>query len=98
MGKGLMLYGHSGTRKTTLAVAILTEIQHKNYGYFGFYIRFSEWKRSLTDTFDKSESARTEIARTNLKLAELSPLLVLDDIGQEYRSSSGFTESNLHEL
>jgi DNA replication protein DnaC len=98
IGKGLLFHGHNGTRKTTLAVSILTEIQHLNYGYFGFYIRFSDWKRSLTDTFAKEETERTLLAKKYLKLAELSPLLVLDDIGQEHRTSSGFTESSLHEL
>lgn len=98
IGKGLMLHGYNGTRKTTLAVAILTEVQHLNYGYFGFYIRFSDWKRCLTDTFSKTESERTELAKKYLRMAELSPLLVLDDIGQEHRTSSGFTESSLHEL
>lgn len=98
IGKGLMFHGPNGTRKTTLAVATLTDIQHLNYGYFGFYIRFSDLKRALTDTFTKEETERTLLAKQHLKLAELSPLLVLDDIGQEHRTNSGFTESYLHEL
>lgn len=99
IGKGLMFYGHNGTRKTSLAVGILTELQYK-YGYpqKGYYIRFSDWKRCLTDTFTKDNTERTGIARASLLKAEHSPLLVLDDIGQEHRTSSGFTESSLHEL
>src|SRR5690349_25057939 len=38
IGKGLMYYGRNGTRKTTLAVSILTEVQYKSPSYRGCYI------------------------------------------------------------
>lgn len=98
IGKGLMLYGRNGTRKTTLAAAILTEIQYKSPAFFGFYIRFSDWKRCLTDTFSKEETERSLIAKRMLRMAEIAPIVVLDDIGQEHRTISGFTESSLHEF
>lgn len=98
IGKGLMFYGRNGTRKTTLAVAILTEVQKLSPAYHVFYIRFSEWQRALTDTFAKEADARTVQAHRLLKLAELSHLVVFDDLGQEYRTATGFTRDKLHEI
>lgn len=98
IGKGMMLFGRNGTRKSTLAASVLTDVQYLSPSYRVYYIRFSDWKRALTDTFTKEETERTVIARQMLKLTELSHLLVLDDIGQEHRTNSGFTESSLHEL
>lgn len=98
VGRGFMLYGRNGTRKTTLAAAILTEVQYKSPSNFGFYIRFSDWKDALTATYEKVETEKTLLAKKRLQLAELSPLVILDDIGQEYRTQSGFTESQLHEF
>lgn len=98
IGKGLLFYGRNGTRKSTLAASILVEVQYLSPANYVYYIRFSDWKRALTDTFAKEETERTLIAKKMLRLSELSHLLVLDDIGQEYRSTTGFTESSLHEL
>lgn len=98
IGKGMMFFGRNGTRKSTLAAAVLTEVQYISPAYRIYYIRFSDWKRALTDTFVKEETERSTIANRTLFLSEKSHLLVLDDIGQEHRTSSGFTESSLHEL
>lgn len=98
IGRGLLFAGPNGTRKSTLANAILTEIQYRSPSYRVFYIRFSDWKKALTDTFTKEDTEEKVKGRKILKLAELSHLIVLDDIGQEHRTASGFTESSLHEL
>ena len=98
IGKGMMFFGKNGTRKSTLACIIATEVQYRSPNNRTFYIRFSDWKRALTDTFTKEETERTVEAKRILRLVEMSHLLVLDDIGQEHRTSSGFTESSLHEL
>lgn len=98
IGKGLMFYGRNGTRKSTLSAAIATEVQHLSPSFRVFYIRFSEWQRALTDTYNREPDERTTVAKRFLKLAELSHLVVLDDLGQEYRTASGFTKDKLHEL
>jgi DNA replication protein DnaC len=98
IGRGLLLVGNNGSRKSTLAATILTEVQYLSPSYRIFYIRFSDWKKALTDTFEKEDSDQKDTARKILKLTEMSHLVVLDDIGQEHRTSSGFTESSLHEL
>lgn len=102
IGRGLLLAGRNGTRKSTLANAILTEVQYRSPSYRVFYIRFSDWKKALTDTFTKGDTEEAVVLREKsrkiLRLVELASLVVLDDIGQEHRTSSGFTESSLHEL
>src|SRR6266446_6265620 len=90
IGRGMMLHGPNGTRKTTLAVAILTDVQYRNLSHKVYYVRFADWKRALTDTFVKEDTERTVIARDMIRNAENAHLLVLDDIGQEHRTSSGF--------
>jgi DNA replication protein DnaC len=98
IGKGLLLAGRNGSRKSTLATAVLTEVQYRSPSYRVFYIRFSDWKKALTDTFAKEDTEEKLRGRKILRLVELSHLVVLDDIGQEHRTTSGFTESSLHEL
>lgn len=98
IGKGLLLHGRNGTRKTTLALATLTEVQYRARAWRGYYIRFSEWKARVTDTFVKEPTARSIESQRILEIVEKVPLLVLDDIGQEHRTVSGFTESMLHEM
>lgn len=98
IGRGLLLWGRNGTRKTTLAAAVATEVQWRSLNYKIFMIRFDDYKRALTTTFSKDDSPEKEEAKKTLLLAEKATLLVLDDIGQEHRTASGFTESTLHEL
>lgn len=98
IGKGMLFFGRNGTRKSTLATCVLTEVQYLSPSYKIFYVRFSAWKKALTATFDKEDSERTVMAKKLLTRAEQAHLLVLDDIGQEHRTTSGFTESELHEF
>jgi DNA replication protein DnaC len=98
IGRGLLLWGRNGTRKTTLAASIATEVQWLSIHYQVFMIRFADYKNALTTTYGKEDSTEKEEAKKTLRMAEKATLLVLDDIGQEHRTSSGFTESTLHEL
>jgi DNA replication protein DnaC len=98
IGQGMMLLGPNGTRKTTLGIAVLTELQYISLSYRGFYIRFSEWQRCLTDTYSKDNSARITTAKKMLALAEFMPIVLLDDLGQEYRTASGFTRDKFNEF
>lgn len=98
IGKGMLFYGHNGTRKSTLAIATLTEVQHRSAGYDIYYTRFSEWQRALMDTYGKEDTERIAIARKVLKAVRESHLLVIDDMGQEYRTTTEHTEKKWHEL
>lgn len=99
IGKGQMYYGRNGTRKSTLAITVLTELQYK-YGldFEGYYIRFSEWQRALQDTYGKEDTERIAIARQILCRVESCHTVVLDDVGQEYRTATEWTQSKFGEL
>lgn len=97
IGRGLMFSGLNGTRKTTLSAAIATEILWKA-DIRVFMIRFSDYKDALTTTFESTDSERKERAKAVVQRARSCSLLVLDDIGQEHVTKSGFTEKELHEL
>lgn len=98
IGRGIMLAGSNGVRKTTLAAAIATEVQWLDPNYHVYMTRFSDYKEALTNTFEREDSVVKQQSKEVLVRALRSTLLVLDDIGQEHRTSSGFTESTLHEL
>lgn len=98
IGKGMLFYGRNGTRKTTLASIVLTEVLYRYPKAEVFYIRLSDWKTAKTDTFTKEITERVVAAKRTLESVSKAHLLVLDDIGQEYRTTTGFTESELHEL
>src|SRR5260221_2155380 len=98
IGRGLMMTGSNGVRKTTLAAAVATEVQWLDPNHHVYMTRFSDYKEALTNTFDKEDSAVKQQSKEVLVRALRSTLLVLDDIGQEHRTTSGFTESMLHEL
>lgn len=77
-GEGLILRGHVGTMKTTLAVALLQELLTQ--GGTGYFITMP----SLIDTiFTLKEKNTGEWLAFEQKLRE-RPLLVLDDLGAEY--------------
>lgn len=97
IGKGLLFFGPNGTRKSTLAAMVLTEVQYLSHEYSVYYIRFSDYKKAVTGGFSRDESD-VAWARQIMNLVNTSTLLVLDDVGQEHRTATGYTESLLHEL
>lgn len=98
IGKGLLFFGRNGTGKTTLAAATLTDLQYKYPKLDVYYIRFSSWKKALTDTFNKDFPEIVAEAQHILHKANTARALVLDDIGQEHRTDSQFTEKEFHEF
>lgn len=78
--KWLFLHGSSGWGKTHLAAAIINaRIEHREWGPPGVFARGPDLLRRLREGFrDETYGARLE-AFSNC------PLLVLDDLGAEYR-------------
>ncbi|MFC8428502.1 ATP-binding protein [Streptomyces sp. NPDC057253] len=99
VGKGLLLFGNAGTGKTTTASAILTTIR-RAYGAVVFFVPFADYVQALIDhrnMRDLYQATGDEFAREKfLALQKLldkvltCPLVVLDDMGKEHHTSSGF--------
>ncbi|MFI2616694.1 hypothetical protein [Streptomyces sp. NPDC018584] len=100
IGRGVMLSGDPGRGKTTQACAALVSICRR-YRVEGHFIRFSDYVQAKTSSFAShtkigkglgGETAAFEVDQ----FAELEhrlytvPLLVLDDVGKEHRTASGY--------
>lgn len=76
-GIGLILRGHVGTMKTSLAVAVLQSLIQA--GRSGFFITMP----SLTDTIFMAKERSSEEWITLENKIKTTPLLILDDLGGE---------------
>lgn len=93
MDKGIAVYlwsPENSTGKTSLAVILLKEFLRR--GYTGFFEESSRLKAELINKteFESGVSLESRIASVDV--------LVIDDIGKEYRTSSGYAENALETL
>ncbi len=79
---GLMFYGHAGSGKTHLAVAITKQIIEERQIPVKF-VRIVDLLLEIRKTFDENESWKAENESDLLRKYTFTPLLVLDDIGSE---------------
>jgi DNA replication protein DnaC len=78
-GDGLILSGHVGTMKTTLAVAILRQlVEEKGQGYF---IPMVSLLDNLNNSSGKNKDGGAVLLIDRIRT---TPLLILDDLGAEY--------------
>ncbi|WP_179166612.1 ATP-binding protein [Streptomyces sp. CB03238] len=99
VGKGLLLFGNAGTGKTTTAAGVATTIR-RHYGAVVFFVPFADYIQALIDHGrwrELYQATGDEFAREKfLALQKLldkvltCPLVVLDDMGKEHHTSSGF--------
>jgi DNA replication protein DnaC len=79
---GLMFYGHAGSGKTHLSVAIIKQIIEEKQIQVKF-VRIVDLLLDIRKTFDENESWKAENESELLRKYMFTPLLVLDDIGSE---------------
>jgi DNA replication protein DnaC len=103
IGRGLLVVGPPGTGKTTLATSTLLEV------YFGRrlpvawlaysdYVKLSIERMGLQDRHEPEAVARWWEITDKIVAAEKAPVLLLDDVGKEHKTKSGYAEGLLDDL
>ena len=90
-GVGLYIHGPNGTGKTYLACALTKEFARK--GFSCLVVNAAMLQKIEVDPrymYDNNESWRSRVRSVHL--------LVIDDIGKEYRTDSGFIEKSISNL
>jgi DNA replication protein DnaC len=77
-----MFYGHAGSGKTHLSVAITKQIIEEKQIQVKF-VRIVDLLLEIRKTFDENESWKAENESELLRKYTFTPLLILDDIGSE---------------
>lgn len=107
-GKGLALVGAAGTHKTTLAC--LTALDLSRIGFAVRYTRLDGYVEDLKSRIDlerllavedEKAQALADLAASRQREWELrhgAYLVVLDDVGKEYRGASGFAAAKFESL
>jgi len=93
-GIGLLLSGNNSTGKTYIAAALCVEATDK-YRVPCYMVRAAELKEAW---IDPSLPANIGSQETVIERLDIARFLVIDDLGKEYRTSSGFSEVNLGSL
>lgn len=92
-GVGLYLWGTNSTGKTYTAASFCIEAVEK-FKISCYMVRAAELKEAWIKDFPAHEDSE----ETVLWRIKMVNLLVIDDLGKEYRTSSGFSETNLGTL
>lgn len=92
VGRGLILIGPTGTGKTRLACATATTV-HYRYNYSVRYVPVDRYFTKMKDAGippEDKQSMSVALLRT--------PLLIWDDVGQEYDSGSGWNGQQINSI
>ncbi|MFE6745934.1 ATP-binding protein [Kitasatospora purpeofusca] len=96
-GLGLLLAGLPGTGKTSIAAAVACSVRTSGRGVF--FCRFEDYLTAVKSTYaaDRPEEELSH-AYNILDRTETAFLTVLDDVGQEHRTDSGFAQDRLTQV
>mgnify|MGYP006280491045 CR=1 FL=1 len=100
-GLGIMLVGLPGHGKTTLASVALQELirsmpfESKQPGLFMDYPKFLRYQKS---SWDSDEEENSFVDRVYGDSKNSVDIFVLDDLGKEYRTSTGWAENTFDAL
>lgn len=92
-GAGLFLWGENSTGKTFVAAAFCIEATEK-FRVSSYMIRASELKAAWIEDAPAHPFSQESVTE---RISQVR-LLVIDDLGKEYRTSSGFSEVNFGSL
>lgn len=90
-GRGIYLWGNTGNAKTALSCVILMEALRQ--GYTAYFTDLSKCMDLITDGWHDDES-KADFTRRILN----SDFLVIDDVGKEYKSKTGFLEAHFDQI
>ncbi|MEU0213723.1 AAA family ATPase [Streptomyces sp. NPDC006265] len=99
-GQGLMFAGPPNTGKTTLAAAVLCELRRR-WNVSVYYTRFpAHMDRKITLLKAGGDANPEEVSRLtySVERVEWADVVLLDDVGQEHTTSTGYAEDTLSEL
>ncbi|WP_188187602.1 ATP-binding protein [Nonomuraea sp. SYSU D8015] len=94
VGKGILLIGSHGTGKTTLACMTASEV-HWTHDNTILYYKASRMLSDMRAVV--AGTAGPKIAKRIKRLRTVG-LLVIDDVGKEYRTESGYVGSQITDL
>lgn len=86
-GLGVYLWGNTGNAKTALASIVLMAALEQ--GYTAYFTDLMKCMDSITEGWN-DEDVKADFIKRILN----SEFLVIDDVGREYKSKSGFTEAH----
>lgn len=99
-GQGLLFAGPPNTGKTTMACAVLCELRRR-WGVSVYYTRFpAHVDRKISLLKAGADANPEELSRWtySVERAEWADVVLLDDVGQEHTTNSGYAEDTLAEM